>query len=186
LNGQGVGVMALVSFTSRKVERTCGHWGRRRAEDAYSALDWLVTNGHAKADDATLIGQSNGGLATLMAAEWVYHDHPNRFKAAVALVPSGKWQLNTKFATPLLILAAEQDDANRADKCEALAQHERPADSAPVMLIVYKRAYHAYMDPIIRTHTFNGWRVGCNHKAAHDTLKVVESVIAGNKIEYRK
>ncbi|MFX9597088.1 hypothetical protein ABTO83_20050, partial [Acinetobacter baumannii] len=36
LNDQGVGVLILDSFTTRKVEKSCGypdlHWGRRRAD----------------------------------------------------------------------------------------------------------------------------------------------------------
>ena len=61
---QGYGVLVLDSFTTRRVNSTCGppnyHWGVRRAEDAYSALDYLVENKLAKPEDVFVLGRSNG------------------------------------------------------------------------------------------------------------------------------
>jgi dipeptidyl aminopeptidase/acylaminoacyl peptidase len=52
------------------VDRTCGpadlHWGPRRADDAYSALDYLIEKKLAKADEVYLVGYSNGGTTTLV------------------------------------------------------------------------------------------------------------------------
>jgi len=71
LNPQRIGVLVLDSFTTRYVDRTCGpadlHWGRRRADDAYSALDYLVEKKLAKADEVYLMGYSNGGTTTLVS-----------------------------------------------------------------------------------------------------------------------
>jgi dienelactone hydrolase len=192
LNGHGVGVLALDSFSARAVHESCGkadgHWGRRRSEDAYSALDWLATSGYARMDEVYLIGRSNGGLATLLALENVMgRNHAQKFKAGIAMVPSCRGKTDAKFYAPLIILAAERDDANPAGSCEALAQHERPSEP-PLMLIVYRSAFHGYMDHVA-LHLFHGWRLGYNQKAAQDTLKVIERTIGGgaveSKIEYR-
>jgi hypothetical protein len=49
---QGYGVLILDSFKTRNVTQVCGspnyHWGWRRAEDAYSALDYLIDRKLAK------------------------------------------------------------------------------------------------------------------------------------------
>ena len=46
LNTEHIGVVILDSFSTRFMKHTCGdadlHWGRRRADDAYSALDYLI------------------------------------------------------------------------------------------------------------------------------------------------
>lgn len=43
---QGYRVLILDSFKTRNVKEVCGapnyHWGWRRAEDTYSALDYLI------------------------------------------------------------------------------------------------------------------------------------------------
>ena len=71
LNAEGIGVLILDSFTTRGVAKSCGwpdlHWGRRRADDAYSALDYLVEHKLAKPDEIYIMGYSNGGTTTLVA-----------------------------------------------------------------------------------------------------------------------
>jgi dienelactone hydrolase len=84
LNDEGVGVLILNSFLTRSLHKTCGmpdfHWGRRRADDAYSALDYLVEHKLAKPDEVYIMGQSNGGLTTLIALSKQENDHKNQFK----------------------------------------------------------------------------------------------------------
>jgi dienelactone hydrolase len=187
LNDRGVGALVLDSFGPRLVAESCGakgdaHWARRRSEDAYSALDWLVANGHAKTEAVYLIGRSNGGRATLMAMESIVgRDHANHFAAGIAMVPSCEGKAEAKFYAPLIILAAAHDDANPSFKCEAMAKHERP-NQPPVTLIVYQSAFHGYMDHV-PLHRFHGWRLGYDEKAARDTLKIIASTLAGDKIE---
>lgn len=87
LNKEGVGVLALDSFTTRYVDRTCGpadlHWGRRRADDAYSALDYLIEK--KLANEVYLMGYSNGGTTTLVSMTTQEADHPHHFAAAFAV-----------------------------------------------------------------------------------------------------
>jgi dipeptidyl aminopeptidase/acylaminoacyl peptidase len=92
LNAEGVGVLVLDSYTTRYVDRSCGkadlHWGRRRADDAYSALDYLIEHKLAKPDAVYLMGLSNGGTTTLVAMTKAETDHKYRFAAGFPLVPS--------------------------------------------------------------------------------------------------
>ena len=71
LTAEGLGVLVLDSYTTRYVDNSCGmpdfHWGRRRADDAYSALDYLIENKLAKPNEVYLMGYSNGGIATLIS-----------------------------------------------------------------------------------------------------------------------
>lgn len=191
-NEWGYGVLALDSFTTRHVQDSCGHpdghWGRRRSEDAYSALDYLAASGYAKMDHVDLIGRSNGGLATIMALEKIMNDHPHKFRAGVAMVPTCGGKIDVQVYAPLLIVAAGQDDANDSAKCEALAEHERTA-SKPIMLIVYRGAFHGFMDHV-KVHKFHGWRLGYDAHAANDTLTVIDAVLKDEnfiepKIEWR-
>ena len=68
---EGVGAIALDSFTTRKVKDVCGptegNWARRRSQDAYSALEFLATTGYADMSRVYLVGRSNGGTTVLMA-----------------------------------------------------------------------------------------------------------------------
>jgi hypothetical protein len=91
LSKEGIGVLVLDSYTTRYVDRSCGlsdqHWGRRRADDAYSALNYLIDKKLAKADEVSIMGFSNGGLASLMAMTKKLDDHPHHFAAGFPIVP---------------------------------------------------------------------------------------------------
>lgn len=159
LNAEGVGVMILDSFTSRKVEKSCGypdlHWGRRRADDAYSALDYLVENRFAKPDEVYLMGQSGGGSATLVAMTKMEADHKNKFTAGFPVVPQCVYTSVRygDFYNPLILFVGEKDDANDPKQCIELSKKKRPV---PVQVIVYKDANHGFMEDY-RARTMYGW-----------------------------
>ncbi len=95
------------------------HWGRRRADDAYSALDFLIEKGSAKPDEVYLTGQSNGGLATLISMSKEESDHKNKFAAGFPIVPSC---INTpvkygNYVRPMVLFVGEKDDANLPQHC---------------------------------------------------------------------
>jgi dienelactone hydrolase len=94
-NAAGIGVLILDSFTTRHVDNSCGmpdlHWGRRRADDAYSALDYLIDNKLAAPDQVYVMGQSGGGTATLVAMTIKETDHKCKFAAGFPVVPSCIW-----------------------------------------------------------------------------------------------
>ncbi|MGN6117042.1 MAG: alpha/beta hydrolase family protein, partial [Nitrobacter sp.] len=186
LNAQGIGVMAVNSFRTRSVQKTCGmpdfHWGRRRADDAYSALDYLIEHKLAKPDEVYLMGQSNGGLATLIAMSKQEDDHPHRFAAGFPVVPSC---INTPvrygdYVRPMIIFGGDKDDANPVKYCVEMLKKKR-AD--PIQLIIYKDANHGFMfeymypliikgwvDPHGKEHY---WHLSSNHAAGDNMLDTI-------------
>src|ERR1700761_1898916 len=105
LNDQGYGVLILDSFTTRNIQSTCGspnyHWGVRRVEDAYSALDYLVEKKLAKPDEVFVVGRSNGALTAIMIAEdYEVRDHQHRFAGSFAVSPTCLGLEKSVFAAP--------------------------------------------------------------------------------------
>jgi dienelactone hydrolase len=92
LNDQGIGALILDSFTTRYVDMSCGtpdlHWGRRRAEDAFSALDYLVGRKLAKPSEIYVMGRSGGGTTSLVAMTKTMDYHKYRFGAGFPIEPA--------------------------------------------------------------------------------------------------
>jgi dienelactone hydrolase len=180
LNHAGFGALALDSFTTRHVKESCGppdgHWARRRSEDAYSALDYLVQSRYADPSQVYVLGRSNGGLAVLMALENVMGmDHKNKFAGGISLVPSCKDKKSASFYAPLMVFVAGNDDANEPNHCVEMAWKDRN-DKPPVHVTVYKAALHGYMDHV-PLHRFHGWRLGYDALAAKDTREQVLEIL---------
>src|SRR5690242_206256 len=81
LVGAGYGVLALDSFTTRGLgpDGICSDpsqldWARRRADDAYAALDWLIAEGIADPKQVYVLGRSNGATTTLIIMNRVLGD----------------------------------------------------------------------------------------------------------------
>lgn len=201
LNEQGIGVLILDSFTTRKVSQSCGtvdlHWQRRRADDAYSALHYLVENKLAKPDVVYLMGKSAGGSATLTAMTTVENDHKHKFAAGFSVVPPC---INTEvrygnYYVPLVLFVGEKDDAVDPKQCLELSKKHR---SVPVQVIVYHDADHGFMDDyrprVVKGWTDkNGqdhyWHMTYNPVAEKDMMQTVVSAIRTKKfakgVEYR-
>lgn len=69
----GYGILVLDSFTTRGLgpDGICSDpsqldWARRRADDAYAALDWLIGQGIADPKHVYVLGRSNGATTTLI------------------------------------------------------------------------------------------------------------------------
>ncbi|MCP1848371.1 MULTISPECIES: dienelactone hydrolase family protein [unclassified Bradyrhizobium] len=158
-NADGIGVLILDSFTTRKVDKSCGmpdlHWGRRRADDAYSALDYLIEKKLAKADEVYVMGQSGGGTATLIAMTKAQTDHKYRFAAGFPVVPPCVYPSvrNADFYGALVLFVGEKDDANDPKQCVELAKRKR---NVPVQVIVYANADHGFMEDY-KERVAKGW-----------------------------
>lgn len=183
LNPQGVGALVLDSFTTRYVDRTCGpadlHWGRRRADDAYSALDYLIEKKRAKANEVYLMGYSNGGTTTLVAMTTQEADHPHRFAAAFAVAPgcSPSLQRSALYTGPIIVFMGDHDDANNPKWCEELAKTKR---SVPVQMIEYHGANHGF--PVnAPEHEFMGWHLSYNPTAEKDMMQTIVSAVKTKK-----
>ena len=136
LNKEGVGVLVLDSFTTRYVDQVCGlrrsAWGRRRADDGYSALDYLIEKKLAKPDEVYLMGYSNGGLASLVAMTTQEADHPHHFAAGFPIAPNC-YSVITKYGdyyAPMIVFIGDQDNANPPTPCHEMMKKKRATRSS--------------------------------------------------------
>ena len=151
LVGAGYGVLILDSFSNRDIgpEGICGdpsqlEWARRRADDAYSALDWLVENGKADRKRVYVLGRSNGATTTLIIMNRKIGDiHKNFFAGGFSMQPSCLYMNNAEFYAPVYQFLAEKDQATSPVLCNTMATSDRPI---PVQTKLWKGATHAYED----------------------------------------
>lgn len=179
LNPEGFGVVLLDSYTTRYVDNSCGmpdlHWGRRRAEDAYAALDYLIEHKLAKPNEVYLMGQSNGGLATMVALSKRESDRKHRFAAGFPVVPSciSVTIKQGEYYSPMIIFAAEKDDANLSKYCVEMMKKKR---STPLQLIMYRGSDHGFMMKSA-PHVFHGWHLSHNPAAENDMMQTIASAL---------
>jgi len=173
----GYGVLILNSFKTRNVREVCGspnyHWGWRRAEDAYSALDYLIDNKLAKSDDVYVMGRSNGGTAAVMIADvYQVRGHQNKFAGVFAVSPGCIGLTKSRFGIPLVMFVGDKDDANDARVCEQLDT----VSGAPVQIVKFRGVYHGYEDNM-PAYNFHGWHMEYNAKADKETIDRTLSLI---------
>lgn len=175
---QGYGVLILDSFTTRGVKGICSdpsqlNWARRRADDAYAALNYLITTKLAIPDKVFVVGRSNGATTTLIIMnQRIGELHRHRFAGAFLLQPSCLYMRGVEFYGPLWLFLAEKDDATSPKLClDMVAGRKR---QTLLEAKVFKGAYHGFQDKV-PVHKFNGWRMGYNAVAASETIKTITS-----------
>jgi dienelactone hydrolase len=174
---QGVGVLILDSFTTRNVHSTCGapnyHWGLRRVEDAYSALEYLVEKGYAQKDQVYVMGRSNGALAVLMIAQaFEIESHAYHFAGGFSVSPSCIGLTKSDFASPVVVFIGTKDEAGDSKICAEMRQDTK----VPLRVVVYKGVYHGFEDNT-PTYVYHGWHMEHNPKADKDSTDQILSAI---------
>jgi dienelactone hydrolase len=177
-----IGTLTVDSFSTRGVKSTCGspdaHWARRRVDDAYSALDWLVTRPDVRPDQIFVMGRSNGGRAVLNALQSIYRSmRKTLFAGGISLYPYCADRKGDHFYAPLLLLAAELDDANPSVLCRELGDTKRPPNHPELLVKIYPKVLHGFDDGS-PARTFNGWRLGGDAAAAADARLQVSEFLA--------
>lgn len=184
LNKEGFGALVLDSFTTRYVDNSCGladlHWGRRRADDAFSAFDYLIDKKLAKPDEVYIIGYSNGGTAALVSMTTQESDHPHHFTAAFAVAPgcSPSLQHSALYTGPILIFMGDKDDANNPEWCRELAKKKR---SVPVQMVEYQGANHGLVLDLPSHVGDHGWALTYNPEAEKNMMQTIISTIKTKK-----
>lgn len=141
----GYVLLAVDSFGARGIADGCAGGGASVdvVMDAYGALLHLASLPFVDPDRIALVGYSYGAGIALSA---VAFDGPERlfdrqFTAAVAYSPWCPEKLAV--GVPTLILMGERDEWAPPRACEAMMAR-RSGLGAPMRLIVYPRAYHAF------------------------------------------
>lgn len=148
------------------------------AFDAYAALDWLARQDFVDPDRIAVLGFSMGGIAALDdveagvgALEKAVKRH---FRAAGAYYPCTRYREGV-MTVPTLILVGDKDDWTLASSCREMMAR-RNGKGAPVKLIVYPGATHAFNVPG-RAREYLGHHLAYDPQATADAWQQVRSFL---------
>jgi dienelactone hydrolase len=153
LTGAGFAVVFPDSFGSRKLASQCRNAqrtvrvSRERVEDANAARGWLQSQPWVLPERVSLLGWSNGAVATL----WTVRDRgakqpPNaEFHSAVAMYPGCRTLQDAAWSArvPTLVLVGGADDWTAAKPCQEMVA-DAHGRSALATIITYPGAYHDF------------------------------------------
>jgi dienelactone hydrolase len=154
----GYVLLAVDSFATRGIKEACDRPMPDRMADAWGALWYLSRLRFVDRDRIAAVGSSQGGIITMRLASTYdvkLFDTPDglNFKAAVAFYP--RCSVATRgLALPTLIFIGELDDWTPAENCERWMT-VRAGRGAPVKLVVYPGAYHAFDFPGLRNGAYH-------------------------------
>jgi dienelactone hydrolase len=155
----GFVTLTVDSFGPRGIKTNCGSAPDGLALDAFRALNFLVREPFVDPDRVAVVGFAQGGGLVLTSVEHgaVEQTSPNKFHAAVAFYPPCR-KFNGDMTVPTLILIGERDDwteacRNMVDGRDDWGLSRQKGKGAPVRLIVYPGAYHAFDVPNLNTST---------------------------------
>ena len=192
LAAEGVAVVFPDSFKPRGLTSQCAVRERRvrsareRVADAQAARRWVQSQPWSVKNRVSLIGWSNGGIASLWAVRprAIARDGQPDFRSAIAFYP-GCRRLGTaawSARVPTLILIGRADDWSSAGVCEQMVADAR-GRSAQTSIVVYPGAYHEFDRPNYPVRLLTGLaysadgsgrvHVGTNPRARSDAIRRV-------------
>jgi dienelactone hydrolase len=131
--------------------------------DAFAALRLLAAEPRIEADHVAIIGFSYGAemahLTSFEALRAALIPGPGKFAAHVAFYPGGSFGVVAEpgayTGAPLLMLLGGKDDNLPVSKIEGYLAYARDAGApAPIEIVVYPGAYHAWTEPNLPTARF--------------------------------
>jgi dienelactone hydrolase len=186
VTGLGYVSLSVDSFAIRGIKDTCAQsmpaLMLARQGDALGALTYLSKLPFVDPQRIAVLGGSMGAMVALQLATTDHaemFDAPRdlRFKAAVAYYP---WcsVASEELNVPTLILIGELDDWTPARDCE-LWMKRRADRGAPVKLVIYPGAYHAFNVPAFADgrEMFGHW-VKYDAKAAGRAVREMRSFLS--------
>jgi dienelactone hydrolase len=183
----GYVTLTVDSFGPRGLKDTCNNGAPvDLAFDAYRALNFLVRQPFVDPARVAVLGFSQGGWLALTSVEHgaIEQTSQNKFRAAIAFYPrclgfKGDMTVST------LILIGELDDWTPANECRNMVDgrddwgiSRRKSEGAPIRLIVYPGAYHAFDAPGLQTPIqFLGHRLEFNQAATDQSIEAVHEFL---------
>jgi dienelactone hydrolase len=183
----GYVTLTVDSFGPRGLKDTCNNGAPvDLAFDAYRALNFLVRQPFVDPARVAVLGFSQGGWLALTSVEHgsMEQASQNKFRAAIAFYPrclgfKGDMTVST------LILIGELDDWTPAGECRNMVDgrddwgiSRRKSEGAPIRLMVYPGAYHAFDAPGLQTPIqFFGHRLEFNQAAADQSIEAVHEFL---------
>jgi len=197
LSAAGFAVVFPDSFTSRDLPAQCRVRERKvrsaheRVGDAQAARRWLQGQAWSAKDRVSLMGWSNGAIASLWAARPRVgpRDGEPDFRSAVAFYPGCRRLGQSAWSAriPTLILIGRADDLTPAAACEQMVAEAR-GRSARAAITVYPGAYHEFDRPDYPVRVVSGLaysadgsgraHVGTNPAAREDAIRRVKEWLA--------
>ena len=167
----GYAILFVDSFAPRGITERCHEVASSaqvdRVMDAYGGLLYLANRPFVDPDRIAVVGYSQGAMVTLSAislggVETLFDRH---FRTAIAYYPGCSAEAGS-VSIPTLILIGALDDWTPARDCERMMAR-RTGEGAPLRLIVYPGAYHAFnaRSLIGRPHEVFGHHVEYNEAA---------------------
>jgi dienelactone hydrolase len=147
----GYVVLTVDSLGSRGIDSCRNTTPHDVDRDAYRALKFLVRLPSVDPARVAVLGFARGGATALRSVEHGPFEKtsPNKFGAAIAFYPPCS-SFKGYMTVPTLILIGELDDWTPAEECRNMVDGRdawgisRQERGAPVKLIVYPGAYHAF------------------------------------------
>ncbi len=178
----GYALLIVDSFGPRGVKERCGgnYWTDPvdRVADAYGALAWLAGQPFIDPERIALLGYSQGAIVALSAVssggeEALYDRH---FRAAIAYYPHCH-AFNGTVSVPTLILIGALDDWTPAEACQK-KMAQRSGEGAPLRLVVYPGAYHAFNMASLRDKPVRYLGHHLEYNEAADRAALAETIAA--------
>jgi dienelactone hydrolase len=162
ITGWGYVSLAVDSFATRGIKEACDQPMPDRQADALGALLYLSKLAFVDPKRIAVFGSSQGGivalqLASTYPAELFAIPDELKFRGAVAYYPLCSVATD-QLTIPTIILIGELDDWTPAKDCERLMER-RAGKGAPVKLVIYPGAYHAFNVAALRNgmHAYGHW-----------------------------
>ncbi len=186
LKSYGYVALALDSLGQRNACTGGGLGSVAEVFDAYAALGWLSRQNFIDANRVALLGFSMGGIATLDGVEAgpgaIEKAEPRHFRAAIAYYPCTRYRAGV-MTVPTLILVGDKDDWTPASYCRDMMAR-RDGKGAPVKLVVYPGATHAFNFPG-PTREYLGHHLAYDPQATADAWRQVHDFLQTNLGEAR-